>query len=191
LEAIESLQSDNDRDVRFFAGCDEEVPYEGRGYPDDPTYMGHNRSPESEHDEIGVSPLDGEFAEEQIEAKLMAVEITDRGQQPVTGIPLEVGSDEGFEEADQCLGDDECGEHYEGAVDESRVHHEVTGVESGVDNRRTGDESGVHNNGDESRAVEETEHDETEVTQSEEELNKDDEVDTSTEPEETPVVNEG
>ena len=176
LEAIESLQSDSDRDVRYFAGRHEEVPYEGREVSDDHTYMLRNPSRESLEDEmLGRSPLDCEFAESQIEARLLAVETTDRGEgeeEPVAGIPLDTGSDEGFEDADQCPGDEES-ENAEEPGGERRVNAEKTGDES---------EEGGHG-GDDSCAVvkdQETGEEETKVIQTEEEAKKQDEVERPT-----------
>ncbi len=176
MEAIERLQSDSDRDVRYFAGRDEEVPYEGRRCSDDQMYMLRTTSRESLEDEtIGRSPLEGDFAEEQIEAKLLGVETTDGGgEEVVAGVPLEVGSDEGFEDAEQSPGDEE-----------SEEHHEETGTESFVYHERPGEKSEEHDKGDESHVVdEETGQEETQLTQSEEELNKEDEVETSKQQEE-------
>lgn len=73
MEAIERLQSDNDRDVRYFAGRDEEVPYEGRRYSDDERYIKHATSHES-LEQIGQSPLEDKSAEEQLRAKLSSVD---------------------------------------------------------------------------------------------------------------------
>lgn len=102
LEAIERLQADNDRDVRYFAGRDEEVPYEGRRRSsDDPTLLlrtTSRESPEEGQAMMGRSPLEEAFAEEQIEAKLLAVETTDDDEdETVTGVHVE-GSEEKSEE---------------------------------------------------------------------------------------------
>ncbi|XP_028409938.1 serine/threonine-protein phosphatase 4 regulatory subunit 1-like [Dendronephthya gigantea] len=163
LDAIERLQADSDRDVRYFAGRHEEVPYEGRRCSDDQTYMLPTSRESFDDEMMGGSPLDGEFAEKQIEAKLLAVETTDRGDgeeeqvvsgiplDVVSGVPLEMGSDEGFE--DEGPGDEES--------DESSDSQEENGEESPVDSQEAGDETSVF--------------EEEQVTQQEEESNKQEE----------------
>lgn len=180
MEAIESLQSDSDRDVRYYAGRDEEVPYEGRESSDDQAYMLRTTSRESlEEEMVCRSPLDSEFAESQIEARLLGVETTGRGdEEPVAGIPLDSGSDEGFEDTEQCPGDEES-ENAEEAG-ESQVNAEKAGDES----------EEVGHEGDESCAVvenKETGEEETQVVQTEEESKKEDEVETPTEQEKEQV----
>ena len=176
MEAIERLQSDSDRDVRYFAGRDEEVPYEGRGFSADQLCLMRTTSRESlEDDMIGHSPLAAEFAQEQLQAKLCAVESTNRGEDVVMGIQLEVLSDEKFEDAELDLDDKDSEEH--------------NGDENETVDLETGDESAELGERDESHA-EETGHRETEVTQSEEGSSKDNEVDSSNEQDEAAIVNE-
>lgn len=89
LDAIEKLQSDSDRDVRYFAGREEEVPYDGRSSHPHDTPILRNTSRESLEEGqgfLGSSPLEGEFAEEQIEAKLLAVETTEEDAGIVSGV---------------------------------------------------------------------------------------------------------
>ena len=175
MEAIESLQSDSDRDVRYFAGRDEEVPYEGRESSDDQTYMLRTTSRESLEEEMGCrSPLDSEFAESQIEARLLGVETTGRGDEAVAGIPLDSGSDEGFEDTEQCLGDEE-------SENSEEVGDETTGDESGEVVRHEGDKSCA--------AVEnkETGKEETQIAQTDEESKTEDSVESSAEREKEQV----
>ena len=176
LEAIESLQSDSDRDVRYFAGRDEEVPYEGRESSDDPTYMLRTTSRESlEEEMVCRSPLDSEFAESQIEARLLGVETTGRGnEEAVAGIPLDSGSDEGFEDTEQCLGDEE-------SENSEEVGDETTGDESGEVVRHEGDKSCA--------AVEnkETGKEERQISQNDEESKTEDNVESSAEREKEQV----
>lgn len=97
LEAIEKLQSDGDRDVRYFAGRDEEVPYEGWRSSADHIHILRTTSRESLEDcqdIFGRSPLDGEFAEEQIEAKLLAVETTEDEEETINGFHVQSSSEE-------------------------------------------------------------------------------------------------
>lgn len=182
MHAIERLQADSDRDVRYFAGCHEDVPYEARRCSDDQTYMLPTSRESFEEDIMGRSPLDGEFAEKQIEAKLLAVETTDEAEEVLSGVPLEVlsgvpleiGGDEGFE--DEEPGDEEIEELHEECVDESGVHQEETGDEYPVDSQEAVDDANL---------VEETQE-----TQQEEESNKD-EKESARKGEETPLFNEG
>lgn len=103
LEAIEKLQSDGDRDVRYFAGRDEEVPYQGWRSSADHTLVLRTTSRESledGQDMLGKSPLELEFAEEQIEAKLLAVETTEDDDDTVCGVHVLSSSEEIVEVSD-------------------------------------------------------------------------------------------
>ena len=103
LEAIEKLQSDGDRDVRYFAGRDEEVPYQGWRSSADHTLVLRTTSRESledGQDMLGKSPLELEFAEEQIEAKLLAVETTEDDDDTVGGVHVLSSSEEIVEVSD-------------------------------------------------------------------------------------------
>lgn len=101
------------------------------------------------------SPLDGEFAEKQIEAKLMAIENTHEDETKVTCVPLEVGQDEGFEDADRGPSDGLDVEQFEGLPDESDQQLEGTGYESFAGILETGAETEVQDKKNESCAIEE------------------------------------
>lgn len=188
LEAIERLQADSDRDVRYYAGRDEEVPYEGRGCSDDQTYMLRTTSRESFEDEmLGRSPLDGEFAEEQIEAKLLAVEPTDSNEETVTGIIVAGNVDEGFEEETGAESDEITGDENKAAEGSDDQAGEENGVNDGICEGISKESCTVEGPGEEEGAEKPGEEDvETQVAQLEEEPKNDEDHDTSIEHVETP-----
>jgi hypothetical protein len=150
-----------------------------------------------EEEMMGHPPLDGE----QLQAKLCAVETTNRGEEVVMGVQLEVESDEKFEDAELDLEEeredreetgDESGVFDQRIGDQSEVVNERTGDETGLIDQGTGDESEEHVERDEDGTVEEEETGprETQVTHSDGEPKKDDEKDSSKEQEGATILNE-